>query len=148
MDPKALRDAFFVPCRSKEELHRWIELFLGLNVPDCIVCDDDVTNPPSNSSPMDLLYEIYSKALEGTDPDFTQVLGFSARDAFKTLSAAIIEILCLFHLRRSVAHLAAVETQARKCQSYCEKFLNRPILRDYLISKNKRTLEVAWYERD
>lgn len=63
-----------------------------------------------------------------------------------TLSASLIELLCLFHLRRSVCHLAAVEHQARKCVDYLAKYLRRPLLCDYVVSKNKRTIEIAWYE--
>jgi hypothetical protein len=140
-----LRDALFIRCQSKEELHRWIRIYLGLDMPNYIVCDDDTRNPPSNSCPMDLIWEIYSKALDGTDKRFTQVLAFAARDSFKTLSAAVLETLCLFHLDRDVGHLAALEEQARNCQKYVEIFLKRPILREFLTSKNKRSIEIAYY---
>jgi hypothetical protein len=143
---KILRDALFINCESKEQLHKWIKVYLGIDLPNCIVCDDDIRNPPSNSSPMDLIWEMYSKAIDGTDPKYTQVLGFSAREGFKTLSAAIIETLCLLHLGRDVVHLAALEVQAKNCQSYVERFLRRPILREFLVSKNKREIFVTRYE--
>ncbi len=139
----ALRAALFIPCDSMEHLHRWIKLYLGIDLPNVIICDDDVRNPPSNSSPMHLLWEMYSKAREGTDSKFTQVLGFAARDSFKTLSAAIMETLCLFHLKRDVGHLAALEVQAKNCQSYVENFLKRPILHEFKTTKNKREIEVT-----
>jgi hypothetical protein len=144
----ALRAALFVPCESEDHLHRWIKIYLGLDLPNCIVCDDDVRNPPSNSSPMKLIWEMYSKAREGTDAKFTQVLGFAARDGFKTLSAAIMETLCIFHLKRDVGHLAALEVQAKNCQNYVGAFVNRPILREFLTSKNKRELEITRYENE
>ncbi len=143
---KIKRAALFIPCNTKEQLHRWIKVYLELDMPNCIVCDDDVRNPPSNSSPMDLIWELYSKAREGTDPNFAQCLGFSAREGFKTLSAAVLEMLCLCHLKRSVGHVAALEVQAKNCQKYVERFFNRPILREFLTSKNKRTLEMTRYE--
>lgn len=65
-----------------------------------------------------------------------------------TLSCAILEVLCLFHLNRDVAHLAAIESQAANCQRYVENFLKQPILRDFLTSKNKRTIEVTKYVHD
>lgn len=141
-----LRAALFVPCTTMEQLHTWIKVYLGLDVPDCIVCDDDVRNPPSNSSPMHLVWEIYSKAMEGTDKKFTSILGFSARDGGKTLMAAVLEILCLFHLDREVGHLAALEEQARNCQKYVEKFLKHPILNEFISSKNKRLIEITYYK--
>jgi hypothetical protein len=140
------RKALFVPCQSKDSLKRWIKIYLGLDIPDTILCDDDTTTPPSNSSPMDLLWEIYHKALDGKDEDFQTVLAYAARDSYKTLSAAVMEVLCLFHLRRSVAHMAAIESQAAKAVQYVDKFLRRPILRDFVTSNNKRTVEITRYD--
>jgi hypothetical protein len=140
------RKALFTPCVSKEHLKLWIKRYLGLDMPDAIVCDDDVTNPPSNSSPMDLLWEIYTKALDGTDEKFQRVLAYAARDSFKTLSASILEVLCLFHLRRDVAHMAAIESQAQKAASYVGRYLQRPLLRDFVEGNNKREIRVLRYE--
>lgn len=144
---KALRNALFVPCETKEELHRWIKIYLGADIPNVIVCDDDVKNPPSNSSPMDLIWDIYVKCRgeKRFDEDGTFWLAFAARDSFKTYSSALIEMLCLCHLNRSVGHLAAEEQQAKKCQEYIEKFFKRPILNEFLTSKNKRTIELTKY---
>lgn len=143
---KILRKALFIPCETKEHLHRWIKIFLGIDVPNAIVCDDDERNPPSNSSPMDLIWEMYSKARSGEDSGFTQVLGFAARDSFKTLSSAIMETLCLFHLNRNVGHMAALEAQARNCQRYILGYLKRPILREFVTADNKRLIEVTRYQ--
>lgn len=140
------RAAFFSPCQSKVHLGTWIRYYLGLDLPDGMVCDDDTRNDPTNSSPLDLVWEIYSKALQGDDPDFGRVLAFAARDSAKTLAMSVLETISLFHLRRSVGHLAAIESQANKAAGYCEKFLQRPILKDFVIGNNKRTLEVCWYE--
>lgn len=142
---KILRSALFVVCNSKEELHRWIKIYLGIDIPNVIICDDEVHHPPSNSCPMDLIWEIYSKGIEGTDPKFQEILAYSARDAFKTLSASIIELLCLVHLKRDVVHLAAIEPQAGFCLAYVKKFLSRPILRDYMTSPSRRGLSFAKY---
>lgn len=143
-----LRSTLFTLCDDKVHLYRWIKVFLGLDMPNVIVCDDDQRNPPSNSSPMDLIWEMYKQARDGKDNHFTQVLGFAARDSFKTLGAAIIETLCLFHLDRDVGHMAAIEPQAKNCQKYVENFLKRPILREYLTSKNKREIEITKYVSD
>jgi hypothetical protein len=140
-----LRKALFIPCDTKEHLHKWIKIYLGIDVPNVIVCDDEVRNPSSNSSPMDLIWEIYSKARNGQDETFTRVLGFAARDSFKTLSAAILETLCMFHLGRNVGHMAALEAQANNCQRYIEGYFKRPILREFMTSKNKRQIEITRY---
>lgn len=143
--PELKRQLLFVPCETKAHLHRWIKVYLDLDMPTDIVCDDDLRHPPSNSSPLDLIWEIYSKALEGYDAKFTNILYFAARDSFKTLSAAVLEVLALVHLNRDVAHLAALEVQAKNCQNYVEKFLKKPVLRDFLTSKNKREIIFTKY---
>ncbi len=75
----AKRAILFVKCATKEHLHQWIKVFLGLDMPNYIVRHDDDINP-SNSCPMDLIWELYSKMQDGKDKDFTQVLGYANRD--------------------------------------------------------------------
>lgn len=133
-----LRKALFVPCNSKEALHRWIKVYLGIDLPDVIV------DPTSNSSPMDLIWEIYDAAINNR-PGYSQVLAYAARDSFKTFSSAILEVLCITHLGRSVAHMAAIEPQAKKSQQYLKKHFARPFLRDYVTLKNERMVEVTRY---
>jgi len=140
-----LRAALFVKCETKEHLHDWIKIFLNLDLPDTLVCDDDTRNPPSNASPMDLIWIIYSQLMSNGSEDYMQVLGFSARGGYKTLSAAVLEVLCILHADSNVAHMAALEVQASNCQDYVDKFLRRPILNEYLTSKNKRTVEITKY---
>ncbi len=140
----AKRQLLFIKCESKEHLHRWIKVFIGLDLPNSTVRDRDDINP-SNSNPLDLVWELYSKMMDGNDKDFTQVLAYAARDTFKTIISAIIETLCLFHLGRDVCHLAAIEAQARKSQEYVGSYFRKPILREFLTSKNKRTLEMSRY---
>lgn len=132
------RKILFVPCRTKEALHKWIRLFLDIDIPDCIV------DPDSNSSPMDMIWECYSKAMNNDDPLFNRVLYYASRDSFKTLGAAILELLAVVHLQRDVAHMAAIEAQSRKSQQYVKKFFSKPILRDYVSGDN---LEIMWVVR-
>ncbi len=140
------RDALFVQCVSKEHLHKWIEVYLGIDLPNCIVCDDDVTNPPSNSSPMDLVWEIYQKAIQGDDESFQRILAYAARGAYKTVACSILEVLCLVHLGRNVAHAAAIESQAAVASGYLGDYFKRKYLREFLTSKNKRWIEITRYE--
>lgn len=66
-----------------------------------------------------------------------------------TLLAAVLEVLMVFHHRRDVVHLAAIEKQSLRAQGYVRKFLERPGLRDFLEGgdDNRRTLGIRWYER-
>lgn len=127
----------FTPLESKDALHDWIHLFLGLDIPDCIVDEQ------STSSPMDAIWETYDKARRNDDPGYNFVLNYAARDSFKTLGAAILEVLMLAHLGRSVAHMAAIEQQARKSQEYVKKFLRQSLLRDFVVGDNVRKVEIC-----
>lgn len=138
-DDEIKRKALFVPCDSKEALHRWIRTYLHLDIPDCLV------DPQSTASPMDVIWEIYDKALRNDDPDFSRVLAYASRGSFKTLGAAILEVLAVVHLQRDVAHMAAIEGQAHKAQSYVKKFFNKPFLREFVVGNNKRELQILRY---
>lgn len=138
------RDAFkrkivFVPCQTKEALHKWIRLFFEFDVPDCIV------DPESTSTPMDMIWECYSKALANNDKSFARVMYYASRDSFKTLCAAMLEVLAVIHLKRNVAHMAAIESQSDKSQEYVKKFFGKPVLRDYVSGDNLRRVECARY---
>jgi hypothetical protein len=137
-----LRAALHVPPTSKEHLHRWVQVYLGIDLPNCTVCSEDEEHPPSNSNPMDMLWEMYSAALEGTDPKKTYYLYYAARDTYKSVLASIMEALYLFILRRDCAHLAAIKDQANNVVKYLRDYLRRPILRDFVTSKNEWTVEV------
>lgn len=131
-----LRKILFVPCESKAQLHAWIKIFLGLDIPNCIV------DPESTSTPMDMIFEVYNKMRLNDDKRFNRVLYYASRDSFKTLSAAILELLVVFHLGRDVAHMAAIEAQSQKSQSYVKKFMGRPFLRDYLTGDSQERTTV------
>jgi hypothetical protein len=139
------RKALFATCVSKEHLKLWVKRYLDLDLPDTIVCDDDVTHEPSNSSPMDLVWEIYSKALEGTDEAFQHVLAYAARNSYKTVACSVLEVLSVMHLGRNVAHAAAIESQAQVCAKYIEEYFRKPYLRDFLTSKNKREISITFF---
>jgi hypothetical protein len=139
-DEMVLRKALFVPCKTKAGLGLWVKTYLGLDLPDCIV------DPDSTSSPLDALWELYYAALTNSE-EHAQVLVFAARDSYKTIIASIIEVLCLVHLDRSVAHMAAIESQAKKAQEYGKSYFSKPFLRDFKTSSNERLIEVTWYSK-
>jgi hypothetical protein len=133
-----LRAALFVQPETLEDLHRWIKVYLGIDLPIIKV------DPESNSSPMELVWELYDAA-RLNKPGYSEVLAYAARDSFKTFSAAIFEVLCILLLERSVAHMAAIEPQAKKSQQYFKKHVTRPFIKDYVTSKNERTVEITRY---
>lgn len=141
-EEEILRRAMFVPCDTREDLHRWICVYLGFNIPDVIV------DPESNSTPMDAIWEIYQKARENDDPDFSRVMIYASRDSFKTLGASILEVLAVLHLDRDVAHMAAIKPQAQKAQSYVKQFFRMPYLRDFVVAANTERTDVVWYSND
>lgn len=134
------RKLLFTPCETKEALQNWIRQFLGYDLPDCTV------DPSSNSSPMSLVWEIYDKALKNDDPDFSTVLAYASRESMKTLVTAVLEVLCLLHLGRSVVHLAAILDQAKKAQGYVRDLFFRPVMRDFLALDNDRNKSVVRWE--
>jgi len=137
-DEEALKRRFlFRICKNKQELHDWIVIFLALDLPDGMV--DEATT----SSPMDMVWEVYSKMLEGTDEEFMRVLYFASRDSFKTLSASVIEVLALLHCGRNVAHMAAIQDQALKAQEYVKRSFRRPYLRDFVVGDNERMTKIV-----
>lgn len=138
-DEELKRRVLFVPCKDKQALHDWIDLFLDMDIPDSII------DETSNCSPMDMIYETYSHALKNDDPEFSRVLYYASREAMKTLSSSIIECLALLHLGRDCIHLAAILAQSKKAQEYVKKFFRAPVLRDYVVGDNSTEIVVVRY---
>lgn len=127
------RKYLFIPCKTKEELKNWIYVYLGLDYPDGRV------DPASNSDPMSLVWELYSAATD-TERRWERLLGYASRFSFKTLSAAILELLFLVHHGRDISHMSAIESQASNCVQYIKKFLQLPIFFGFLSKDNTREL--------
>ena len=139
MELKQVRKMLFTPCKTQKELENWMKVFLDLELPNCTV------DERSNSNPMANVWEIYEKALKNDDPDFNRVLAYACRDGAKTLSASVVELLSLFHLERSLVHMAATEDQSSKALYYMKEYSQRPFLRDFVAGNSKRTLEIVKY---
>jgi hypothetical protein len=140
-----LRRMLFVPCDTKEHLHTWVKAYLGLDLPSSTVCHTDNDFEPSSSNPMDLLWEVYQAARSG-DRSKAKFLFYAARGCYKSVIASVIEALCLFHLRRDVGHMAANKAQSKIVQNYLAQYLLRPVLRDFMTSKNQSEIQVTWFE--
>lgn len=142
---KALREILFIPCETKEHLHAWVKAYLDLDLPSSTVCHTDTDFDPSNSNPMDFLWEVYDAARRG-DRTKTRFLYYAARGCYKSVIASVVETLCFFHLRRDVGHMAANTAQSKIVQKYLRQYLQRPVLRDFMTSKNESEISVTWYE--
>lgn len=140
-DEETKRKIVFIPCTSKATLHAWIKMFLRIDMPDTIV------DPESNSSPMDFIWEIYHAGMTGKS-GIRRLLAYASRDSGKTIATAILEVLSVLHMRRDVAHMAAIEQQAKKAQSYVKSFFRKPILRDFIVGSNERRKEIVRYRHE
>jgi hypothetical protein len=134
----AKRRYLFLPCKTKQDLKNWIWVYLGMDYPDGRV------DPSSNSDPMSLIWEIYEAGFNNKR-DWDRILAYAARGAFKTLSASILEVLFMLHMNHNIAHMSALEAQARNCQEYIKKFFKLPILRDFIHKENEREIFIARY---
>jgi hypothetical protein len=136
-DVEAFRPFVWDACQSAEEIHKWILVTFGLDMPNCTV------DPQSNSNPIEMIWEVYQTAMDGLEEDRPQFMAYASRDSFKTLSCAMLEVLMMIHAERSIAHMAAIKPQSKKSQQYVKKFLNRPLLREFVTSKNDTTVEIT-----
>ncbi len=140
-DEVQMRKALFTACETQEQLHAWIELFMGFDLPNCTVDAD------SNSNPMALIWEVYNAARTNSK-ELSRILAYAARDSMKTLGAAILEVLFLVHLDRAGGHLAAIEPQATVAQNYVKMFFAFPYLRDFITAQNQRTIEFEHFRHN
>ena len=78
-----LDQLLFRPCRTPDQLHRWLRLFLGLNVPRRCVCDN-------HDAPFDYLCRAYFEPAE-------DLIVWAPRGGGKTRLAAVATLLDLLH---------------------------------------------------
>lgn len=124
------RKALFTPCRSKEELDRWIRVFLQIRFPDRIVSDE------SNSNPMEMIWQLYDHAIRNDTEGWKRSMSYANRFGGKTLGASVLECALLLHTDRNIIHMAAIVDQSKKAQEYVKGFFEKPYLRDFKRSDN------------
>lgn len=145
LDLMSIRRLLFTPCKDKKALDKWIQIFLGLDLPDSIV---DVN---SNCSALQMVWEIYSECIKAVvkddevNEDSRRYLYYSCRSGYKTLSESVIEVLAALHLDRSTAHMAAVKEQSVNAQRYVKEFFSMPYLRDFKEDDNKTETWIVRY---
>jgi len=135
------RKLLFTPPNTKKALHDWVQVFLDIDIPDGVVCPDE-----GSTSPLQAVWTIYEKALKNDDPEFRRVMIYSAREAYKTLLASVIQCMMMVLFGKTVCTLSAIEDQSKKLKHYLWQHLNRPIVRDFLGRDNRRTLTFCRYK--
>jgi hypothetical protein len=136
-DMQLMRKGLFTPCTTREELAQWLRLYLKIRLPDRVVSDE------SNFSPFEMVWELYDRLRRNDLEGWSEVMVYASRFSGKTLGAAILEVLTVLHMPRNIAHMAAIENQAKKAQEYVKRFFNYPILREFVYGDNAREVKVV-----
>lgn len=137
---KAKLRLLFVECETREHLDHWIRTFLKIQFPSCTVTEE------SNSNPLDMVWEAYDRMRRNDMAGYARVMSYANRGGFKTLAAAVLEVLVVTHLRRNVAHMAAVKSQSKKAAEYTKGFFRQPYLRDYVVGDNQERIDIVRYK--
>jgi hypothetical protein len=131
--PEEIKSFLFSPCDSREELLNWIRFFLGFYPLDVRV------SRYATSTPADMVWELYQAMMkEPYNPRLS--IWIAARGHQKTATVAIFEILALFHGKRNVFHLAAIEKQAARAKEWANKFSTREHLKPYFSGTNNASV--------
>lgn len=135
-----MSELMFTPLQSSHELKDWARSFLDLELPL------ETTDPDSNSSPLDAIWQIYTAAKHNTGDVTGGYILMSSREGMKTISVAILELLLMLHFRLDIAHGAATETQSAVAIRYISDFVMKiePLLTAAgweNITQNKRTIQ-------
>ena len=110
---------FFKILNTKEELDAWLYVYLDMRLPG------ETIYPGSNSSPLDVVWNIYKAVRDNEGKDFPGFILLSGRDCGKTVSASIAEALIMLHFGTTIAHMAAIRKQSEKATEYINKALNK-----------------------
>lgn len=119
LELKSLSVMMLTMLSSAEEIKDWCQLFLGLDFPMGHI------DPDSNSSPIEAMWEIYSTVRDNKGDVRPGFIMLSAREGYKTLSAAALEVLLLLHFQTTISHMAAIQTQSNKAVSYINAFFKK-----------------------
>jgi hypothetical protein len=116
------------PCKDKAHLQAWIRKFLGFTLPDCRV------TKYADSTPLDFVWEIYDAIIQGKP---LSIMALAGRDASKTVSLSIVDLLSILHDQRHAIHLGMTKKQATRARAYLEKYVYKnPYLKTSLVKEN------------
>lgn len=116
---KAIVDSFMAKPDTAEELQQWVLTYLDIWLPLGHV------DPDSNSSPAEWVFHAYNTYRHNQGDLTPGYIILSSRDSYKTLSESILAVMLMAHFGATIAHLAAIETQARKAVSYVTSFVKK-----------------------
>jgi hypothetical protein len=136
-----LSKALMAEITSLQHLRDWVNTYLDIDLPCGFV------DPSSNSSPAEWLWEAYSTYKNNKGNEIPGYIILSSREGFKTLTESIFAVLMMVHFKASIAHMAAIENQAKKAITYIDSFLLK--IKPYLEanghkidSNNKRSISI------
>ena len=124
----ALIKAFLNPITSPEHMRDWVFNYFGIDLPLGSI------DPDSNSSPAEWLYTAYNAIRMNTGDEVPGYIVYAPREGYKTLTTAMLEVLCAVHFLLPVAHMAAIESQSKKSVQYITSFIKK--IRPYLAAHN------------
>jgi hypothetical protein len=112
-----LSELLFKPLSTAYDIKQWARVFLDLNLPL------EITDPDSNSSPLDAIWQVYNTFKHNTGDKNPGTIMLSSREGMKTISVAILETLLLLHMQIDIGHASATEEQSAVALGYIESFL-------------------------
>ena len=128
-------EALFGICSTKEELHEHIKTFLGVDMPNTTLDEN------STSNPMSFIWACYHYMATGKGP--TRHVVAASRNAFKTLSTAILQFYVLNHFRRDSVQISAEVQQSLSAISYVDGFFRLEELKPYSDTDNARKKTIS-----
>ena len=123
---EALIGSFLTPISSPTHMRDWVFSYFGIDLPLGRV------DPESNSSPAEWLFEAYEALRKNTGGETPGYIVFAPREGYKTLTTAMLEVLCAVHFMLPVAHMSAIESQSKKTVQYISSFLKK--VQPYLVA--------------
>lgn len=141
IEADAIAQAFMTHLNSAQEVRDWVLTYLDIDLPLGHV------DPDSNSSPAEWLWEAYRTYKENKGDEKPGFIVLSARDGYKTLTESMFAVLVMSHFGATIAHLAAIESQAKKAVQYVSDFVKKvkPYLEAHgriVDSENKRQIVI------
>jgi hypothetical protein len=107
-----------------------------VDLPDCTVSEE------SNSNPLENIWSVYDRVLRNDLVGFSRTINYAGRGSYKTLGAAVLEVMVLLHTPRNVAHMAAQSAQSQYAAAYVKDFFQGEILRDFVVEQNTTGLKI------
>lgn len=112
-------ELFLKKFNSPEDLQNWADIFLGIRLPKGHIY------PDSNSSPVEWMWEAYNNYKLNKGNETPGYIILSSRESYKTLSESMLAVIFMLHFNATIAHLAAIESQATKALQYINSFIKK-----------------------